>query len=158
VWLNPRYAKILAANVAAALERADPDHAAEFRERLAALEAELDALDAEVAETLAPVRGRTLIADHPFYGYLADAYGLRQAAIESGGFKPGSKRLARLAERARAEGVRAVFVQEGAAAASAETVAREIGARVVALDPMSRDYDANLRRMARRILDGLLGR
>jgi hypothetical protein len=29
---------------------------------------------------------------------------------------------------------------------------------VVALDPMSRDYEANLRRMARRILDGLLGR
>jgi zinc transport system substrate-binding protein len=158
VWLNPRFARTLAANVAESLTRIDPAHAPEYRARLAVLEAELDSLDAEVAVTLAPVRGRDLVVYHPFYGYLADAYGLRQVTIEVGGFKPGSKYLTQVVERARTDGGKAVFVQEGASTASAETVAREIGARVVTLDPMSRNYLDNLRLMAVRIRDGILGK
>lgn len=158
VWLNPRHAKVMTANVVAAFVRIDPARAAEYQSRAQALLAELDSLDAEVANLLAPVRGRDLLVYHPFYGYLADAYGLRQVPIEVGGFKPGSKYLTRVVERAGRDGGKAVFGQEGAATASAETVAREIGASVVLLDPMSRDYVANLRRMAAKIRDGILGK
>lgn len=158
VWLSPRLAKVLAANVAEGLARVDPAHADDYRARALGLAADLDSLDAELAATLAPVRGRDLLVYHPFYGYLADAYGLRQVSIEIGGFKPGSKYLTQVVKRARADGGKAVFVQEGAATASAETVAREIGARVVTLDPMSRDYVNNLRTMAVRIRDGILGK
>jgi zinc transport system substrate-binding protein len=158
VWLNPHHAKVMTTNVAAALARIDPAHAAEYQSRAHALLAELDTLDAEVATLLAPVRGRDLLVYHPFYGYLADAYGLRQVPIEVGGFKPGSKYLTRVVERAQRDGGKAVFGQEGAATASAETVAREIGASVVLLDPMSRDYVANLRLMAAKIRDGILGK
>jgi len=156
IWLNPRLARQMSANIAAGLARLDPAHQEEFRARQAALDRELETLDGDLAAILAPVRGRVLLAYHPSYGYLADAYGLRQLAIELEGFKPGSKQLARVVEQARAAATRAIFVQEGSSTDSAEIVAREIGASVVALDPMTRDYLEGMRRLATRVRDGIL--
>lgn len=157
IWLSPRLAKILAANVAAGLVRVDPEHADLYRANLGLLEVELDDLDRAVAALLLPVRGRDMLVYHPFYGYFCDAYGLKQVAVEVGGFKPGSKYLASVIEWARARGVHAVFIQIGPSAATATILAREIGGQVIPLDPLARDYPANLRLMAQRIRDGLSG-
>jgi zinc transport system substrate-binding protein len=44
-----------------------------------------------------------------------------------------------------------VFVQPQFDPSSAETLAREIGARVETLDPLAYDWPANLRRVARAV-------
>ena len=49
-----------------------------------------------------------------------------------------------------------VFVQPQFSAANAEAVAREIGGAVVRMDPLARDYLANLERMARQVRAALL--
>ena len=156
-WLDPALAKVIARNIARGLMQVDPADSALFRANLRSLEADLDRVDAEVRALLAPAVGREMLVYHPYYGYFARAYGLRQAAIEVGGFRPGSKYMAGIIDRARQEGIHAIFVQEGVALAAAETVAREIGGRVIVLDPLSRDYLVNLREMARRVRAGLMG-
>jgi zinc transport system substrate-binding protein len=156
-WLDPRLAVIIARNVERGLEQADPADSSHFREDLRSLEADLAQVDADVRAILAPAAGREMLVYHPFYGYFARAYGLRQAAIEVGGFRPGSKYMAAIVDRAKAGNNRVIFVQEGVALSAAETVAREIGGRVVTLDPLSRNYLVNLREMARRVRAGLLG-
>jgi zinc transport system substrate-binding protein len=112
------------------------------------LMAELAAARAEVAATLAPYRGREFCVFHPAFGYFAAAFGLRQTAVQRGGREPSARELAALIDGARADGVRAVFVQPQYAPRSARTVADAIGARLVPLDDLARDYPANLRRMA----------
>jgi zinc transport system substrate-binding protein len=156
-WLDPALARIIATNIARGLVAAAPADSALFRANLSALEADLIRVDAEVREILAPARGREMLVYHPYYGYFAQAYGLKQTAIEVSGFRPGSKYLATVIDRAKASGTHAIFVQEGVALSAAETVAREIGGRVIVLDPLSRDYLANLSEMARRVRAGLLG-
>ena len=37
---------------------------------------------------LAPYRGHSFYVFHPGFGYFADAYGLRQEAVEAGGHSP----------------------------------------------------------------------
>ena len=143
--------------MAGGLLRVDPDHADLYRANLARLESELDDLDRALAALLLPVRGRDMLVYHPFYGYFCDAYGLKQVAVEVGGFKPGSKYLASVIEWARGRSVYAVFIQIGPSAATATILAREIGGQVIPLDPLARDYPANLRAMAQRIRDGLSG-
>ncbi len=155
VWLSPRLARVLAANTARALSELDPAHAKAFGANLAKLEAELDELDAELARRLAPLKGRVFLVFHPAYGYFADAYGLKQEAVELEGKGPGPRRLAGLIDQAKAKGVKVIFVQPQFSPASAAALARAIGGVVVPLDPLSRDYLANLRAMAQKVAQNL---
>jgi zinc transport system substrate-binding protein len=148
IWLSPRLARIQARNVLVALVEIDPVHADDYRSNYASLLGDLNELDGEIAEALAPVRGRTIYVFHPAFGYLTDAYGLKQIAVETEGSEPSARDLARLIEEARRDGVRVIFVQPQFAPKSAAAVAREIGGAVVPIDPLAYDYLANLRTMA----------
>jgi zinc transport system substrate-binding protein len=154
-WLAPRNAKVLAAHVAEGLAAADPAHAAEYRDRLRAVQDDLDRLDADLREALAPLKGQAFFVFHPAFGYFGDAYGLRQVAVEIEGKEPGARRLGDLIQEARRLGVRVVFVQPQFSRKSAEAVARAIGGAVVEMDPLARDYAANLRDMAEKIRKAL---
>jgi len=148
IWMSPRLVKVQARTVCDELKRLDPAHAAEFEDNLRAFHGELDSLDAEIAERLAPVKGRTVFAYHPSLGYFTDAYGLKQWAVEISGKAPAAREVAALVEAARAEGVRVVFTQPEFRPESARIVAEAIGGRVVEVDPLAEDYAANLRRIS----------
>ena len=150
-WLNPRLAKTMAGTIATALAEADPPHAAEFAKNLAALEADLDRLDAALAKTLAPLKGKDFFVYHPAFGYFADAYGLRQVPVEIEGKEPTARELAAIVARAKAEGIKVIFVQPQFSAKSAEAIARTIGGAVVPMDDLARDYIANLNDMTEKI-------
>lgn len=152
VWLDPLMAADAAVRMAAALSRLDPDGASHYAERLAALQRELADLDRELAGTLAPVRGGELLVMHPAFGWFAERYGLIQTAVEQGGLSPSPRHLAATLERARDRGVRTLFLQPQTSPDQARTVAREAGFTVGVLDPLARDYAANLRSMAAAML------
>ena len=157
IWLAPRLFAKQAVTVANGLQRLLPGSAAAIERSLSGLLADLDRLDGEIAAMLKPFAGQTFYVFHPAFGYFADAYGLRQAPIETGGKEPAPQQLATLMENASAAGARVIFVQPEFATAGAEAVARQIGATVVPLDPLSRDYIANLRGIAAGIAAGLGG-
>lgn len=155
VWLNPRNARAMAAAMARAFAAADPDHADEYRRNLAALQDDLDRLDARIARALAPLKGKEFLVYHPAFGYFAEAYGLRQVPVEIEGKEPSARQLADLVARARAGGIRVVFVQPQFSAKSAEALAAAIGGAVVPMDPLARDYAANLADVADKIRKAL---
>jgi zinc transport system substrate-binding protein len=155
IWLDPARARSMARNIYGALAAIEPGLEPVLAGNLRALEIELDRLAVELAELLAPVRGREFVVFHPAYGYFADAFELKQVAIEAGGIMPGSKHLADVMDMARKRGVKAIFVQPQFSSATASAVATSIGATVVNLDPMAPDYPENMRRIAGRILSAL---
>ena len=151
VWLTPGNLKIMAVNVAAALEKAAPRHAADFRRNRAALDEELDRLDARLRGALRPLRGQTFYVFHPAFGYFADAYGLRQKAVETEGKPPTPRQLLALIKQARAEGVKIIFFQPQFDSRCAERVAEAIGGAVVPMDPLAPNVIENLDDVARKI-------
>jgi zinc transport system substrate-binding protein len=155
LWTSPAVMRVMAIHVAGALAETMPEHAAEFSDRLRVVQAEIDTLDAEIRSMLAPCRGRVFLVFHPAWGYFADDYGLIQESIEQDGKSPAPADLARTIEDSRAAGVRSVFIQPQTSASSAQTVAAEIGANVVTLDPLSRDWPANMRLAARAFREAL---
>jgi zinc transport system substrate-binding protein len=155
VWLSPRIAAIMARNTKDALVAADPAGAEIYEKNCRELERRLEAVDNEISGILHPYAGREIFVFHPAYGYFTDAYGLKQTAIEENGAAPGPRHLAEVIDRARAQGTKTVFIQPQVSASYAETVAKSIGARIVALDPLAEDYIENLRKMAREIASGL---
>ncbi|MBS3734845.1 MAG: zinc ABC transporter substrate-binding protein [Phycisphaerae bacterium] len=168
VWLSPRRVKRIATNIAEALIAVDEEHAETYRSNLRRFRAELDALDDELSETLAPLAGEKMYVYHPAFGYLAADYGLEQVPVEIEGKEPSYKRIVALAEQACRDGVRVVFVQpqfsDSAARALADAIAqrcrrqgRNVSIAVVPLDPLARDYVANMRRMANTLRAKLSG-
>ena len=154
-WLNPRYVKTMAANVARALKELDPPHAADYEKNLQAFQAELDAADARIAKALEPLKGREMMVFHPAFGYFCDAYGLKQVVVEAEGKEPSARQLAAFIERAKRAGAKVIFVEPQFSRRSAEAIAAAVGAEVVALDPLARDYVANLEAMAQAIRKAL---
>jgi zinc transport system substrate-binding protein len=148
LWLSPEVMRETARRIAAELARRDPDHAGEYHARLAALLAEIDAADAALAAALRGRRGRAFLAYHAAWGHLADAYGLRQLAVEHNGREPGPRQMVAVVARARAEGVSLVFAQRGTSRQGADTLAAELGAEVVDLDPLAYDWPASMRALA----------
>lgn len=151
VWLNPQNAASLARSMEETLAEIDPAGAPIYEANLRALSSDLAALDDEIASRLSPVRGREMYVFHPSYGYFAEAYGLVQVAIEVDGQEPSAKQLARLVTQAKERGVTTIFVQPQFSMRTARTVAEALGAAVVTLDPLARNYPSNMRSMAAEI-------
>lgn len=155
VWLSPRLAQIQARNIYEGLASLDPEHAVTYQQNHTALKSDLETLDRELADILAPVRGKEMIVFHPAFGYLAAAYGLKQVALEEGGLEPGPHHLAEVITMIRERGVEALFVQPQFSATSARRAAAAMEVRVVELDPLARDYLVNMRAMAMEIQGAL---
>ena len=77
VWLSLRNAKILSAEIAAALSEKDPANATSYKANLSAYSAKLDALDAKYAAAVkAGSKNTILFGDRFPFRYLVDDYGL----------------------------------------------------------------------------------
>lgn len=148
VWLSPPLVKKQAANIATALEKIDPENAAFFKANLAQLYGELDAEDAKIRLALKPYAGQSFYVFHPAFGYFADCYHLKEEAIEAGGKQPAPKQLRQLIQKAKAEGVRVIFIQPQFDLHSAQSVADAIGGRIAPINDMEKNILANLQDIA----------
>ena len=155
IWMDPLLVEKQAATIREALVAIDPEGEAVYQENCRNFQEELKALDARIRGVLAPVKGSSLLVFHPSFGYFAEAYGLRQIAVEKSGKSPRGKDLSRLIKKARKENVRIVFVQPQFDRHAAEKIAAAIQGAVVPLDPLARDYVSNMETMARTVAEGL---
>ncbi len=147
-WLDPANAISYVRNISAFLAQGDYDNAAHYERNTEEFITELEALDGRLREQLKPFAGSDILVFHPSFGYFTDAYGLRQVAIEEEGKEPGPRRLQQIIDDARARGTKVIFVQPEFSSSSAEAIAREIGATVVTVDPLARDYMTNMQHIA----------
>ena len=147
-WLNPLLARVQAGTIATTLIQIDPARRAIYEENLKKFQADLDNINAELMNSLAPVRGKIFFVFHPAFGYFADAYGLKQVVVEVEGKEPTARQLARLIEEAKAQGVKIIFAEPQFPKKTAQTLAESIGGAVVLIDDLSPDYLNNLRNIA----------
>lgn len=159
IWLSPKLAKGIGANMRDALIAADPDGAADYRAGYTRFAASCDALDAEIKKEFSglPPGEHVFMVFHPSWGYFAREYGLTQEPIEQLGREPGPRALAALVKEAKKDTVKVVFVQPQMSARQARTVAQAIGGTVAALDPLAGDWADNLRKAAKALQQGMAG-
>lgn len=155
IWLSPRLVRIQAEHIYQGLVRVYPSNKDVYARNKEEFLKELDALDRELAETLVGVRGKKFMVFHPAWSYFARDYGLEEIAIEIEGKEPSASELATLIKTAIANNVKVVFVQPQFSAKSAQTIAGQIGGKVVFVDPLARDWAANLRSVAKSFAEGL---
>jgi zinc transport system substrate-binding protein len=155
VWLNPRLVKHIAIDIKTALLTIDPDNREYYEAGYQKFIGELDTLDQDIRRQLAAVKNRSFMVYHPSWGYFADEYALRQIPIEVEGKQPGAKTLSRLMELAQKNQVKVIFVQPQFSDRDAKTVADQVGAKLLVVDPLAENYAENLQRVSRQFAEAL---
>ncbi len=153
LWTDPLLLIRMSETLREALSRLDPAHADDYRRRQARLARRLRALHRELRDRLAPLKGRAFLVFHPAWGYFARRYGLRQLAIQHQGKQGGARWMASLIAEARRAHIHLVLVQPQFDRRLARRIAHAIDGRVVAIDPLARDYQGALRRLADTLLE-----
>jgi len=151
IWLSPALIKIQARNIAEALQKADSAHAGQYKANLEAFLKKLDATDERIKQMLAPFKGRSFFVFHPAFGRFAEAYGLKQEAVEVEGKTPAPRQLAEMIRKARADKAKVVFIQPQFDPRSARAIAEAIGGQVAPLDDLAKDVLKNLEDIAQKI-------
>ncbi len=138
VWLDPTNAKTEMENIKQAFAQADPEHKGVYEANFAKAAAELDKLDQEFKAALSPLKNKEIIVAHQAFGYLCDAYGLKQVAIEgvSADAEPNPARVAEIIDFAKEHKVKVIFFEELVSPKVAETIANAIGAKTDVLSPL----------------------
>lgn len=152
IWSSPSTLKVMAANVYEAVHGLYPD-SLKYAVRYDALSERLNTLDAVVSEICANAGHRYFVIYHPALTYLARDYGLEQISVEHEGKEPGAKRIAAIIDRARRDGVKKIFYQSQFPKSVVETIAGDIGAEPVKIDPLAEDLFDNLERITRLITE-----
>ncbi|MBN2122638.1 zinc ABC transporter substrate-binding protein [Candidatus Micrarchaeota archaeon] len=150
-WLSPMNVKVEVDSVAEALIEMDPANEQEYLENAESYKLELDALHDQIASDLSRIRRDKLMVFHPAWGYFADEFGLEQIAIEQDGKEPTPAQLQELIDIANEESINVIFVQSQFTKDIADSIALEVGALVVSVDPLAEDYTANMENVGRTI-------
>ena len=131
--ISPSNGKIIAQNIAYALAENDPPNAETYRANLKTFTAALDAKLVEWRKTLAPFKGRSLVAYHDSWPYFAREFGLKiELFLEpKPGIPPTPAHLAEVILKMKEESARVIIVDPYLNRRTADTVARETGATVV---------------------------
>ncbi|MFF8470243.1 metal ABC transporter substrate-binding protein [Streptomyces griseus] len=138
IWLDPvKYAEV-AKGVGASLEKADPDHAADYKKNTDALVAELGELNTAYETGLKNTATKTFITTHSAFGYLAERYGLTQQGIAGidPEAEPSPARIQEIHTIAEKEKATTVFFETLASDKTAKTLAKDTGLRTGVLDPL----------------------
>lgn len=151
IWLSPALVKLQAQKIIDTLIVADPKNASYYISRHALFITEIDNLDREIQRQLSVVKEKTLLVYHPAFGYFADQYGFTQIPVEIEGKEPAARSLSILIETARRKRIRTLFVEPQTPQKKAQIIASSIGAEIMQIDPLARNWTETLLDFAKKI-------
>jgi zinc transport system substrate-binding protein len=138
VWLDPLRAQTQVEAIRAGLARVDPANATAYAANAEAYRAKLGALHATFQAGLRQCARKDVVTSHAAFAYLTRRYGLTQVPIH--GLAPESEpspaELADLVKVAKQRNVKYIFFETLVSSKLAETLAREVGARTLVLNPI----------------------
>lgn len=138
IWLDPVLVKNLSTAILDALITRDPQNADYYKNNNIEFNTKLDKLNSDIKNNLTDCRLNDFIAFHDAFGYFANRYGLIQHSIEGlapeAGVNPQS--VSDAINLSRQLNISVIFAEENIDPRLSETVANEIGGRVLLLNPI----------------------
>jgi len=139
IWLSPTLAKQMVDKIELGIATKDPQNVSYYLENANTLKNKLDTLNEEYKEGLSNCKSNKIITSHMAFAYLADAYGLEQISIAglSPDEEPSSKEMTKIVEWAKENNIKYVFSESLVSPKLSETIASEIGAETMVLNPVA---------------------
>jgi zinc transport system substrate-binding protein len=137
VWLDPVLAQQQVANIRDRLIAINPTNADSYRANADAYIQQLQQLDGEFKQKLAPVKGCNFITFHDAFPYLAQRYGLKQEAIveiPEDSITP--KDIQRIQKAANQYQVKALLTEPGIEDKRIQQISSDLNLPLEAINPM----------------------
>jgi zinc transport system substrate-binding protein len=137
LWLDPMNAKVFVAEIEKQLVQADAENAATYQKNAAELIKGIDALDAEIKETVSPIKDKPFIVFHDAYQYFEHRYGVKVAGsiTVSPETMPGAERVQEIHRKVEDLGATCVFAEPQFEPKLVKVVTEGSKARSGILDP-----------------------
>jgi len=155
IWVSPRDAMVQVRNICDGLIKVDPSGKDYYIKNMDTYIRKLEELDYFLNSTFAKTDKKKFIVLHPAWSYFARDYGLQEISINEEEKEPGPKYVADVIELAKANGIKTVFVEPQYNPKMAETMANEIGGKVVIIDPLAENYIENMKHIGESIAQSL---
>ncbi|MBF0556220.1 MAG: zinc ABC transporter substrate-binding protein [Nitrospirae bacterium] len=138
VWVDPVLAQKEVEIIRNSFIKADPKNEQAYRTNAEAYLDKLRVLDGKFRDGLKSCATRKIVTSHGAFTYLAARYNLETLVLSglSPSEEPSPRRLGEAVKTARAQGIRYIFFESLVSPKIADTVAREIGAATLVLNPL----------------------
>jgi zinc transport system substrate-binding protein len=154
-WTSPKSALIIAGDILEFLKVSFPDRVNDFEANYLILKDEIISTGNYLDSLFLSLERRTFMIFHPSLTYLARDYNLVQVAVETDGKEPTPAGLKEFIDIGRNENIGVIFVQREFDRKNAETIAQEIGAEVVEIDPLSENWPLAVRTIGKALAESL---
>lgn len=138
IWLSPVLAKQMVDKIEVGLSEVDLNNSSYYKSNALILKNKLSVLDEEFKNGLVTCESKDIITSHSAFAYLASTYGLNQVSIAglSSEEEPSSKEMTEIAKFAKANNIKYIFFESLISPKLSETIAKEIGAQTLLLNPI----------------------
>ncbi len=138
IWLSNTIMYSMAKQIETTFEKTDPSNKAEYSQNLEIFKERINALSDEYRFGLANCESRSFVTSHNAFGYLAVERNLKQIPIAglSPDAEPSPKELGNIVSFAKENKVKYIFFESLVSPKLAQTIANEIGAKTLVLNPL----------------------
>lgn len=153
LWSSACNMGIINDNIARAMIEKYPSDSVHYAIRQKETSAQISALDESLRTRLGNVVPAPFFMWHPSLAYFARDYGLKWGAIQSENKELSAKNLKDKITSARTHGVKLIFTQKEFDNRQTQTIADETGAKTVAVNLLSPDWQTELTKVTDEIID-----
>jgi len=143
-WTSLRGLRAMGREIYASLIKLDSIHSDHYTERYGLLQERLTQLEGELRGLLSDLPSRAFVIYHPSLSEFAEEWGLEQLVVEEDGKDPTPQHIEGVIRRARESGVRVVFIQQEFDSKLIQSIASELGAETITINPLDGDWEKQL--------------
>jgi zinc transport system substrate-binding protein len=147
IWLSPVLAQKMIDKIVDVLVSIDPSNKDYYLNNSVVLKDKLNRLHDEYLSGLKNCQSDVFVTSHAAFGYLASTYGLKQVTISglSPEEEPSLKQLAEVTDFAKKNAVKYIFFETLVSPKLSDTLANEIGAKTLVLNPLEGLHEADIK-------------
>ncbi len=144
IWLSPELVKLQAENICRALIEFNPKNKDLYIDNLHKFDEKLDKLHNIIYDKFKDRTNKTFLVFHPSWGYFAKEFNLTQIPIQFEGKTPTGIQMRDIIDYAKKNKIKTIFIQKQFNKKIAESIAEQIGGKVISIDPLAGNYYDNL--------------
>ncbi|MDI6800485.1 MAG: metal ABC transporter substrate-binding protein [Thermodesulfovibrionales bacterium] len=137
-WLDPVLSKRIVDKIATVLTKIDPSNKHFYTTNAEEYKRQLDRLNADIVRRTSQLKTKEYVTFHSAWNYFSKRYGFKVIGVieESPGREPSPGNIAKIINELRRLKARVIFAEPQFSPRVAETIAKEVGANVLLLDPL----------------------
>jgi zinc transport system substrate-binding protein len=144
IWMSPQNVKIIASNILNSLKSLYPSDSSVFLSNYQSFLLQVDEIDSLYKLNAEKLTGRSFVIYHPALAYLARDYGMHQIVLEFDGKEPPPAHIKAIIDLAMEKNIHTVFVQKQFSIDNSRSLAKEINAEIVRIDPLDEDWKGQM--------------